>query len=282
MARQKTWKGSCMGADKMLLFIPAYNCEKQIARVLGRINAEVARHIHEVLVVENCSTDHTLQAAPAALADCPVVNATLVRNLQNYGFGGSHSIAIDYALKYAFDYLIILHGDDQADPGDMREALEKKSYRDFPLYLGARFHPRSTLTAYSALRNYGNRLFNLLTSAVIGQRVYDTGAGLNIYSTELFKNGMYRYFPRDLTFSAWLLLDGVKQGYALTFFPMIWRSEDQVSNARIIRQGWIILKLLWRYRFGQMLEDSQQPHATGSYTVHYRKRNGMTAGPEAA
>ena len=54
--------------DKILIFIPMYNCEKQIPRVLHRIAAlgEAQRLFSQVLVVDNRSTDGSLHAAGEA------------------------------------------------------------------------------------------------------------------------------------------------------------------------------------------------------------------------
>ena len=49
--------------DKILLFIPMYNCEKQITRVLGQLDKEILKYITEVIVVNNRSTDHGEKAA---------------------------------------------------------------------------------------------------------------------------------------------------------------------------------------------------------------------------
>ena len=45
--------------DKILLFIPAYNCEKQIIRVLEQLDENVFKYIDEVIVINNKSTDNT-------------------------------------------------------------------------------------------------------------------------------------------------------------------------------------------------------------------------------
>ena len=45
--------------DKILLFIPGYNCEKQIIRVLGQLDESVMKYITQVIVVNNQSTDNT-------------------------------------------------------------------------------------------------------------------------------------------------------------------------------------------------------------------------------
>ena len=48
---------------KILLFIPMYNCEKQIVRVLGQLKPDVCRELTEVIVVNNRSTDNGEAAA---------------------------------------------------------------------------------------------------------------------------------------------------------------------------------------------------------------------------
>ena len=48
-------------SERMLLFIPAYNCEKQITRVLDQLDKRVFAYFEEALVVNNRSTDGTEQ-----------------------------------------------------------------------------------------------------------------------------------------------------------------------------------------------------------------------------
>ena len=44
--------------DKIMVFIPMYNCEKQIVRVLGQFNDEICKYISEIVVINNRSTDN--------------------------------------------------------------------------------------------------------------------------------------------------------------------------------------------------------------------------------
>ena len=57
---------------KILLFIPMYNCEKQIVRVLGQLKPEVCRELTEVIVVNNRSTDNGEAAAMRYLEEHPL------------------------------------------------------------------------------------------------------------------------------------------------------------------------------------------------------------------
>ena len=126
--------------DKILLFIPMYNCEKQITRVLGQLTEEVCGYLNEVILVNNCSTDGGEQAVKDYLEAHPLpVKASLLRNRDNYGLGGSHKIAFQYAIQGGFDYVILLHGDDQGDIANLLPYLKSGEYRDYDCFLGARF-----------------------------------------------------------------------------------------------------------------------------------------------
>ena len=46
---------------KTLVFIPMYNCEAQIGRVLSKFSKDVMEVISEIIVVNNRSTDNSEQ-----------------------------------------------------------------------------------------------------------------------------------------------------------------------------------------------------------------------------
>ncbi len=52
-----------MSVKNILLFIPGYNCEKQIPRVLEKVKKSGAmEYINEIIFVNNRSTDNTEKA----------------------------------------------------------------------------------------------------------------------------------------------------------------------------------------------------------------------------
>ena len=116
--------------EKILVFIPVYRCEKQLPRVLARIAAlgEDAALFSQILIVDNRSPDGTREAALAAMKQLPVP-AALIENDENYSLGGSHKVAFDYALTHGFDYVVVLHGDDQADLADLVPYLRRGAHR---------------------------------------------------------------------------------------------------------------------------------------------------------
>lgn len=236
--------------EKILVFIPMYNCEKQIPRVLKQLTGEIKDYISEVIVVNNRSTDGGEQAAAAAIqaADYPFP-AKVLRNVDNYGLGGSHKVAFQYAVEHGFDYVIVLHGDDQGSIADLLPVLKSGKHREVDCCLGGRFLKESSLQGYSGFRTFGNKVFNIIFSISVGKKIADLGAGLNLYKVSMLKDDFYHTYPDNLTFNCYMLfaLSHYKQTHC--FFPIVWREEDQVSNVKMTKQAIQTLKMAIAYFF---------------------------------
>jgi len=237
---------------RILVFIPTYRCERQIGRTLSQFSEpDVARRFDEILVLDNRSTDGTLDAAMARARELNLGKVTLARNFANYGLGGSHKAAFSYALENGFSHLVVLHGDDQGSIKDIVDVLDARSHEHYHCCLGARFHPQAQLVGYSRLRIAGNHVFNALFSLISRRRLHDLGSGLNIYATQHLQDRYWWKFREDLTFNYCMILAHVAREEAIMFFPISWREDDQVSNVKLLSQAGRTLALLLRFAIGR-------------------------------
>lgn len=236
--------------DKILLFIPGYNCEKQIPRVLKQLDKKVMKYIDEIIYVNNLSTDNTEQVVLDFKKESKLPIKVL-RNNQNYNLGGSHKVAFDYAIDNNFDYVIVLHGDDQGNIQDLYPYLKNGEYKKHDCLLGSRFLKGSKLIGYSKFRTFGNKVYNILFSIVVHKRIYDLGSGLNMYNTRMLKNKFYYKFPDRLTFNYCMILASHYYKHDIYFFPISWREDDQVSNVKMFSQAMNVLKMLFKYMFNK-------------------------------
>ena len=236
--------------DKILVFIPMYNCEKQIKRVLEKIVEKERNWITEVIVVNNRSTDNGEEVVGKIIEENKEkIKIKLIRNNDNYGLGGSHKVAFNYAIKNKFDYVVVLHGDDQGDINDIEEVIKTKEYQKHDCMLGARFAKGAKLIGYSKFRIFGNRVFNTIFSIGLRKKILDLGSGLNMYKVSILNNKYYSKYPDNLTFNCYMLLAAKEYKQDIKFFPITWREEDQVSNVKMASQATNTLKLIITYVF---------------------------------
>lgn len=255
---------------KILLFIPMYNCEKQIIRVLGQLNGEVCRYLQEVIIVNNRSADNSEQAVMQYLSEHRIpVKVKLMRNDDNYGLGGSHKVAFQYAMEHKFDYIIVLHGDDQGEISNILPYLKNGLYRHYDCFLGARFMRGSRLCGYSRFRIFGNFVYNIFFSIGCGYKVYDLGSGLNMYRVDVLKNKFYLKYKDNLVFNYCMVMGSAYYRHKVRFFPIVWKEEDQVSNVKMASQAITVLRLLGDYMLDKrkFVRSEHRDRAVEHYTA---------------
>lgn len=229
--------------DRILVFVPCYNCAKQVGRVMAQVARLPAGWCEELLVVDNQSRDNTIEAAAAALAGVAGLAWKVVRNRDNYNLGGSHKVAFDYAVAQGFTHVVVLHGDDQADLADFMAPVAAGLHRAHDSLLGARFMRGARLQGYSLYRTAGNYGLNAICSVLTRRWIADQGSGLNMYSVSYLRSRFYAGFSDTLIFPNSMFLYGVLSRSKYKFIPISWREEDQVSNAKAVRQALRVIRL---------------------------------------
>ncbi|MRH01687.1 glycosyltransferase [Xanthomonas sontii] len=233
-----------MNKKNVLVFVPVYNCQKQISRVLDQLEQDwVVGAVSAVIVVDNQSTDQTASVVAQRIQARGDKYIQLLRNSSNYGLGGSHKVAFQYAAEHGFEWLVVLHGDDQGSIVDFRPFIDRSKDLSIDAVLGSRFMRGASAPGYSRFRIFGNLVFNLVYSACLGRRIHDLGAGLNMYRVSSLRKQEYVKYPDNLTFNCVMLCSQVIKRDSIMFAPITWREDDQVSNVKLFRQSIQTLKI---------------------------------------
>lgn len=224
--------------SNIVLFLPCYNCEKQIVRVLEKLNNnENYEFFSEILVIDNGSADNTVNSAIEKIKTTNIHNIRVVKNSQNVGLGGTHKLAFRYASSVNSSHVAVLHGDDQGDINDLIQILKSGEHERHDCCLGSRFDRQSKLVGYSKFRIFGNWVFNAIFSLSAGNKITDLGSGLNIYRVSAVNDTAVLKFANDLTFNCYMILYSMSRNQKVSFFPITWREEDQVSNVKLFSQA---------------------------------------------
>lgn len=136
---------------RVAVIIPALNEEEAVAHVIADVPGDL---VHQVIVVDNGSTDRTGEVARSA-------GARVVREeRRGYGYACAAGVA---AAADGFDVLVFMDGDGSDEAGQMRALIEPIERDEAELVLGSRVLGPA---ARGALLPH-QRLGNLLTAALV-------------------------------------------------------------------------------------------------------------------
>jgi len=241
-------------SQTLLVFIPTYQAEKTIFKVLARLNSEsLSEKITQVLVIDNASSDNTCLNIHKAQYELKGIGTKikLIRNSTNLGLGGSQKIALAYAAKEAVTAMATVHSDEQGEADKIVHGFLTASLQhpDVDVIMASRFHPTSSLRAYSRIRIFANRFFNFLTHTLTGIRITDAGCGIYCIKLAAIKDIPYEEFDSGFHFNPQFNIALCNAGLRIHEIPLEWRdARDQASMVNPLRYCLKLTRMLLAYR----------------------------------
>jgi glycosyltransferase involved in cell wall biosynthesis len=204
--------------EQTSVVIPAFN----EADVIGDVVTGLARSAawHEILVVDDGSTDPTSAAAEAA-------GARAIRHPYNKGNGASVKSGIREATG---EYILIIDADGQHPPEDAARLVSRLG--DYDLVVGARAHSTQATLA----RRLGNHLLNGLATYLTGRPIPDLTSGFRAARRRHLREFLH-LLPNRFSTPTTTTLAFVKAGYNVAFEPVDARARVGSSKIRLLRDG---------------------------------------------
>ena len=238
---------------RILIFIPAYNVEKQIPRVLKRIPIdELSDHFIQILIIEDCSKDNTKQVIENFVKkDLNKNYIKVINNKTNHGYGGVQKIAFDYALNNNFDYVIMLHGDDQYEPKKITDVISNLSDNNVDAVFGSRFiDPKEPLRSGMPLNRYiGNRAVTFIQNLIVGTKMTEFHSGFRSYKIKVLKKINFIKNSNDFYFDSEIIVQMAKSKFSIKEIPIATIYADEISNLKPIPYGINVLISTIKYKF---------------------------------
>lgn len=148
---------------KISVIIPAYNEEQSI----GKVVSDIPSFVDEVVVVNNNSTDSTVQVAEEAGA------TVLTENRKGYGYACLKGM--DYLQSKNTDVVVFLDGDYSDYPEEMEGLIEPIKQNGYDMVIGSRVLGTRERGALTPQQVFGNWLATRLMKLFYGVSYSDLG-----------------------------------------------------------------------------------------------------------
>ena len=230
---------------QLSVVIPVYN----EAGVIGRTIETIGRYLteaglpHEILVVDDGSTDRTAELVQAASARYPTVRLVPSGHQGKGGAVKQGMLAARGAVRLFLD----------ADLStDIREWTKCAPWFDEGVHIviGSRKMTGAQVTVHQPfLREAMGKVFTRLTNMILGARVSDITCGFKAFTAEAAS----RIFPlQRITgwgFDAEILFIARRLGYEIKEVPVVW-ADDASTKVRLLRDAVRSLRELLAIRIG--------------------------------
>ncbi|AJY77612.1 glycosyltransferase family 2 protein [Paenibacillus beijingensis] len=197
----------------MVVFLPAYNEEMNVAEVLPRVPRRIGGGwVVEVIVVDDGSTDGTVQAALAAGADA------VLELGRNRGLGAAVRAGMAECVRRGADIGFMIDADNEYPPEQIPEVAAPIMDGTADYTMGSRF--KGTIAGMKLHRRLGNVAFTLLQCVLLRRVIWDGQSGMRAFSREAMKAAR---IVHDYNYAQVLTLNLVRQGFRMVEVPIRYR-----------------------------------------------------------
>jgi len=223
---------------KICVFMPAYNEERHIARVVR----SAREYGLTTLVVDDASADATVERARAA-------GAEVVRHDRNRGKGAALATGFAWALEQGYAAAITLDGDGQHDPAEIPLFIDCAEQTGADIVVGSRFLRRGGDGGVHLMpphRKLTNWFMSSVLSAMAGTRLTDTQSGFRLIRTDAWARLGLSTGGFDT--ESEMLVRASRLGMLVREVPIRTIYGDEVSSISPARDTLRWIALLWRLR----------------------------------
>jgi glycosyltransferase involved in cell wall biosynthesis len=229
--------------------IPSHNEEMNIGPLIERILALYGEYIHEIIPVNDGSTDRTGEVVAELAA-----KDDRVKPLHRLPPNGVGLAIADGLAATSGRYVLTMDCDFQHLLPEFRDLLDGVA-EGYDVVIGSRFSRHSVLLNYPCLKILANRAFHALAVILFGRRIRDVTNNLKIMRREVVQD--LRLRQPGFAVNAETGLQPLLLGYRVKQVPISWINRTPgmgSSSFRLARVGggyWAVLVGLWlRYVFG--------------------------------
>ncbi|MBV8436181.1 MAG: glycosyltransferase family 2 protein [Silvibacterium sp.] len=167
---------------QLSIVVPAYNEESTLRTVVQKLLR--VPHLHEIIIVDDCSKDRTHEIATLLSAEHPSV----VRVIRHQKNGGKTE-----ALKTGFaattgDIVIVQDADLEYDPNEIRHVIDPIVHGHADVVFGSRFQVRRAARVLYFYHYLANHVLTFMSDLLTNLNLTDVETGYKAFRGDIIRN----------------------------------------------------------------------------------------------
>lgn len=234
---------------KLSIIIPAYNEERTISELLGRVDElDLGKTEKEVIIIDDGSKDKTLSIIKDFGKNKK--NVKILEHKKNRGKGAAVITGIKEA---SGDILIIQDADLEYDPQDIPKLILPIIQKKFRVVYGTRLRTKPVFFGKNRtpllVHFFGNKFLSLITSVLYGAHISDMETCYKAFDKDVLKG--VRLKSRSFDFEPEITAKILKKGIKIHEVDIKTKPRGYADGKKLhtIRDGNIALWTLIKYRF---------------------------------
>ena len=208
--------GNLNGAEKLIIYLPAFNEEEKIKSVIHSLPRDLPGiHSIEILVIDDGSNDKTASIALEA-------GATVVSHYKNMGLGIAFQTAVMYAIENEASILVSIDADGQFYPSEIGYLIKPIQGGTVQMVTGNRFANKK-LENMPSIKYIGNKIMAKLVGKISNIQLQDVSCGFRAYSREALYNlnlfGVFSYTHEVILNLSFKGISISEQPVMVTYYP---------------------------------------------------------------
>lgn len=218
--------------SKILIIIPAYNEEKNIAGVINQLRDTLINS--DILVVNDGSVDCTGDIARkegVCVLDLP----------NNLGIGGALQTGYKFAKKYNYEIAVQIDGDGQHNAFDINALLKPIKDGQCDVVIGSRFINKDGFQS-TFFRRLGIHYFSIMIKLFTGVMISDPTSGFRASNRSAIRY-YASYYPTDYA-SVESITSSIKNGLRVSEVPVVMEERTKgVSSISMRKSIYYMIKV---------------------------------------
>ena len=218
---------------KVCVLIPAYNESKAIGELVAKARDEGL----DVLVVDDGSSDDTGRIARER-------GALVIAQKNNRGKGASLKDGFAYALKSGYEAVVVMDGDGQHDPEDVKRFIQTAQSTDSDVVVGNRMGDPMTMPL---IRRLTNRYMSNFISKICGQEIPDTQCGFRLIKRGVLEK--VKLVSSKYETESEILIRAVRGKFKILSIPIKSVYNNEASSIRPLKDALRFVRLVLNIMF---------------------------------